>query len=80
MCEPPDDLWEGGGLGEVDDVEVVTLAGGPLLVVVVGWQLAETLLTGGVPGGSIWEGGVPGGALTVKVTVWPSSRVAVTWH
>src|SRR5579875_1887920 len=59
-----------------DVVDVVTVTEG--VVLVEDWQLAVTVLTGGVPAGSIWLGGVPGGALTVKVTVWPSSRVAVT--
>jgi hypothetical protein len=59
---------------------VVTVTGGCGVVVVVGWQLAVTLWTGGVPGGSIWAGGVPGAALTVKVTVEPSSSTAVTVH
>src|SRR5436305_6872834 len=47
---------------------------------VVAWQLAITLWTGGVPGGSKSIGGVPGGALTVKVSVVPSRKVAVTVH
>ncbi len=47
---------------------------------VVAWQSAVTLWTGGVPGGSMSMGGVPGGALTVKVRVVPSRRVAVTVH
>lgn len=59
-------------------VEVVTDVVG--VVLVDGWQLALTLETGGVPGGSICAGGVPGAALTVKVTVCPSSSVAVTSH
>src|SRR5579875_1068911 len=63
----------GGWLVVVVVVEVVVV-----VVLVEDWQLAVTVLTGGVPAGSIWLGGVPGGALTVKVTVWPSSRVAVT--
>src|SRR5579875_2653654 len=58
-----------------DVVDVVVVV---VVVLVEDWQLAVTVLTGGVPAGSIWLGGVPGGALTVKVTVWPSSRVAVT--
>jgi hypothetical protein len=62
----------------VDGVVVVTVADGVVAVVV--WQFAVTFLTGGVPGGSICAGGVPGAALTVKVSVWPSSRVAVTVH
>jgi hypothetical protein len=41
-------------------------------------QLALTLLTGGVPGGSICAGGVPGVALTVNVSVVPLRSVAVT--
>jgi hypothetical protein len=57
-------------------VLVVTVALG--VVLVDGWQLAVTLDVGGVPGGSICEGGVPGAALTVNVTCWPSSNVAVT--
>jgi hypothetical protein len=79
-------VFEGDGAGGVgvgvdvvlDGVVTVTVLWGVVLVVV--WQLAVTLWTGGVPGGSIWAGGVPGAALTVKVTVWPSSRVAVTVH
>lgn len=47
---------------------------------VVARQLAMTLWTGGVPGGSIAVGGVPGGALTVNVTVVPFRRIAVTVH
>jgi hypothetical protein len=62
----------------LEGVVVVTLADGVVAVVV--WQLAVTLETGGVPAGSICAGGVPGEALTVKVSVWPSSRVAVTVH
>jgi hypothetical protein len=65
--------------GVVEGVVVVTVGVGEV-VVLDGWQFAVTLDTGGVPGGSIWEGGVPGAALTVKVNVWPSSSVAVTWH
>jgi hypothetical protein len=63
-------------------VTVVALVGGaetpagPL----VAWQLAVTLWTGGVPGGSMSIGGVSGGALTVKVSSVPSRSVAVTAH
>jgi hypothetical protein len=64
--------------GVVEVVVVVTVVVG--VVLVDGWQLAVTLATGGVPGGSIWAGGVPGAALTVNVSVWPSSSVAVTVH
>ena len=53
----------------------VTPAGG-----VVGWQLAVTLWTAGVPGGSMSIGGVPGGALTLKVSMVPLRRVALTVH
>lgn len=42
--------------------------------------MAVTLATGGVPAGSICAGGVLGDAVTVKVRVCPSSRVAVTVH
>src|ERR1700736_5648782 len=59
-------------------VTVTVGAGG--VVVVPGGQMALTLWTGGVPGGSIAEPGVPGAAFTVKVTTWPSSSVAVTVH
>jgi hypothetical protein len=46
----------------------------------LGVHEAWTFFTGPVPGGSSWEAGVPGGALTVKVSVWPVSRVTVTLH
>lgn len=45
-------------------------AGVPAGFVVV-WQLATTLWTGPIPGGSIWDGGVPGGALTLNVSTVP---------
>ena len=61
----------------VDGLLVVTVTAGVVGVLLV-WQLAVTFWTGGVPGGSICAGGVPGAAFTVKVTVWPSSSVAVT--
>lgn len=83
MCDPDGD-FDGVVLVLVVVVvgvvalRVVTVAVG--VVLLVGWQLAVTLEAGGVPGGSICAGGVPGSALTVNVTVWPSSRVAVTWH
>lgn len=44
------------------------------------WQLALTLCTADVPGGSMLIGAVPGGALTAKVSVVPLSKVAVTTH
>ena len=60
-------------------VDVAPLEAVPAEVLVVS-QLAVTLLTGGVPGGSMSAGGVPGAAVTLKVSVWPFSRVAVTVH
>lgn len=67
------------GVEVVFELVVVTVGVG-VEVVAAGWQLAVTLWTGGVPGGSIEAGGVPGGAFTVKVSTWPSSSVAVTVH
>jgi hypothetical protein len=63
-------------------LELPPLVGGaePPGVVVVGSQLATTLWTGGVPGGSIAAGAVPAAASTVKVIVEPLSSVAVTVH
>jgi hypothetical protein len=87
LPEPPEEEWCDGvvlvvvvvvvvGVVVRDGVVVVTVTVG--VVLVEGWQLAVTFETGGVPGGSICAGGVPGAALTVKVSVCPSSSVAVT--
>jgi hypothetical protein len=86
VVEEEDDEEEGVVVVAVGVVVVVVLEGVVVVTVACGvveldgWQFAVTFWTGGVPGGSICAGGVPGGALTVKVTVWPSSRVAVTVH
>src|SRR5947209_11493403 len=83
-----------GELGEVcDEVVVVGVELGVVLVepgvvvvtvgvveVDVGVHEACTFLTGPVPGGTSEEVGVPGGTLTLKVRVWPVSRVTVTVH
>jgi hypothetical protein len=64
------------GVDEV--VLVLTLGTGDVLV--DGEHSAETLFTGGVPGGRSCDAGVPGAAVTVNTSVWPSSSVAVTVH
>jgi hypothetical protein len=78
-------VWLGAGgwglvaLAGLTVVAVLGVAGSPAGVVVAR-QLAVTLWTGGVPDGSMSIGGVPGAALTVKVSVVPSRRTAVTVH
>jgi hypothetical protein len=64
---------DGGGcddvavVGLVEVVDVVTLGTGELLA--DGAHAADTLRTGGVPGGTNDEAGVPGAALTVNTNV-----------
>ena len=61
-------------------VGVVTVLGGGAVPTLVTTQLAVTLWTDCVPGGSMSIGGVPAGAVAVEVTVVPLSRTAVTVH
>jgi hypothetical protein len=73
-----DGVVEVVGVVEVDVVLVLTVGTGEVLV--DGEHSAETLFTGGVPGGRSCDAGVPGAAVTVNTIVWPSSSVAVTVH
>jgi hypothetical protein len=61
-------------------VGAVTAPVGDAVLTLVTTQLAVTLWTDCVPGGSMSIGGVPAGALAVEVTVVPLSRTAVTVH
>jgi hypothetical protein len=68
----PDPVDDGGCddvavVGLVEVVDVVTLGTGEVLV--DGAHAAETLCTGGVPGGINDEAGVPGAAFTVNTNV-----------